>query len=126
MMIGTVEDSNKIIERIMNGKAAYFNAGYTAVDLIESLERMLQQNNLQNLQSRLQNKINDYKKHDFDNFQKIIKELKLYQKVTMHPMSHGVAGMPTFTTKEIKISIELLEKMEDFLKNIVDGNVSAV
>jgi energy-coupling factor transporter ATP-binding protein EcfA2 len=126
LMIGSVEDSNKIIERIMKDKAAYFKDGYTAVDLIDSLERMLQQNNLLNLQSRLQDKINDYKKHDFANFQKIINELKLYQKVTMHPMSHGIAGMPTFTKREIKMSIDLLEKMEEFLKNMVDTNVSAV
>ncbi|WET69108.1 AAA family ATPase [Sphingobacterium sp.] len=127
LMIGTVEDSSKIIDRIMNGKAAYYNSeGKTASDLIDDLEVILQQNIAHNLPRRLQNKIDSYKNHSFSNFKKIITELKLYQKVTMHPLSHGIAGIPTFTTREIEKSIDLLEKMEDFLRDMVDSNVSGV
>lgn len=126
MMIGAVEDSNKILVRIMNSEAAYYKEGNTASDLVDEIELILRENNNNNLISRLQTKIDAYKSVDFENFKKILKELKLYQKVTMHPMSHGVNGMPNFTIKEIDKSITLLEKMEGYLKELVDGNVVSV
>lgn len=126
VMIGAVEDSNKIFDRIMNGKTVYFNDKKTASDLINEIEEVLKEHNSNNLISRLQNKIGEYKKSDFENFQKILKELKLYQKVTLHTMSHGVNGMPTFTVKEIQKSLALLEKVESYLKEMVDNNVVTV
>lgn len=126
IMIGAVEDSKKILERIMKGLPAYFHNKETASDLVNKIETILSENNPINLGPRLQTKIDEFKYDEYPNFQKIIKELKLYQKVTMHPMSHGVIGMGTFTTKEIKKSIELLEKMENYLKELVDNNVATV
>ncbi len=126
LMIGSIEDSKKILQRITQGKPAYFKSGETASDLVEALEATLLDPNDHNIKARLQAKIDQYKLSDFANFRAILNELKLYQKVTMHPMSHGVAGMTTFTTKEIENSIALLEKMERYLKDIVDDNVAVV
>jgi len=126
LMIGAVEDGKKILELITNGKSCYYQNKKTATDLIENIERLLSENNPNNLMTRLQFLISQYKNSGFDNFQRITKELKLYQKVTMHPMSHGVAGMPTFTIKEISKSLELLEKIEDYLKEMVNTNVATV
>lgn len=126
LMIGSVEDSKKILERLTNGKPAYFNNNKTASDLIDSIEIILNENNPHNLINRLKAQIATYKIDDFVNLQKIVKELKLYQKVSMHPLSHGVAGMPTFTIKEIKQSISLLEKMEGYFKEMVNKNVAEV
>ncbi|MDB5117707.1 MAG: hypothetical protein JWQ79_3199 [Mucilaginibacter sp.] len=126
LMIGTVEDSKKILDRITLGKPCYYTNHKTASDLIDIIEQILLENNQNNLTGRLQDKINSFKNAEFGNFQKILKELKLYQKVTMHPMSHGIIGMPTFTIKEIEIAIDLLEKMEKFLKDMVDSNVAVV
>jgi len=126
LMIGTVEDSKKILERITQGKPAYYNNAKTASDLIDNIEQILAENNQFNLNTRLQNEINSYKNTEFGNFRKTLTELKLYQKVTMHPMSHGVGGMATFTIKEIKESIDLLQKMEDYLKDMVGQNVVAI
>ncbi|MCX2584134.1 AAA family ATPase [Pedobacter sp. MR22-3] len=126
LMVGAVEDSRKILDRITNGKSSYYLDKKTASDLIDSIENILAENNDNNLISRLQNLIETYKNLEFANFQKILKELKLYQKVTMHPMSHGITGMPTFTTKEISNSLILLQKMEDYLKEIVNTNIASV
>jgi energy-coupling factor transporter ATP-binding protein EcfA2 len=123
LMIGAVEDSKKILDRITDGKSAYYNNKKTASDLVDKIEEILQEGNANNLANRLQQKINNFKNQDFSNFQKTLRELKLYQKVTMHPMSHGVAGLSTFTTKEIEKSIELLDKMETYMNYMVDGNV---
>ena len=126
LMIGTVEDSKKILDRITQGKAVYFKDKNTASDLIDSIETILLEQNPNNLTARLQNKIGSYKNSEFGNFQKILKELKLYQKITMHPMSHGTNGMPIFTIKEIEKSIALLEKMEAYLKDMVNKNAATV
>jgi len=125
-MIGAVEDSRKIIDRILSEKPVYYNSKLTASDLVDKLQSVLNQNIPYNLTGRLQSKINDFKNDDFSNFCKIVKELKLYQKITLHPLSHGVAGMPTFTTREIEKSLDLLEKMEEYLGDMVDSNVSVI
>lgn len=127
-MIGAVEDSNKIIDRILGGKPVYYNSKDTASDLVDKLQVILNQNISNHLmKTRMQTRINDFNNDGLLNFREIIKELKLYQKITMHPLSHGVlSGMPTFTTREIRKSIDLLQKMEEYLKDMVDSNVSVI
>ena len=44
----------------------------------------------------------------------------------MHTMSHGTFGLGSFTTNEIEKSIDLLEKLEKYLKDLVDNNVSVI
>lgn len=126
LMIGTIEDSKKILDRITQGKSAYYDNKKTASDLVDEIESILREGNENNLINRLLQKITAYKNEDFSNFQKILRELKLYKKVTMHPMSHGVNGLPTFTIKEVEKSIELLERMENYLKDLVNSDVVTV
>lgn len=127
IMIGAVEDSNKIIDRILNEKPVYYNSANTASDLVDKLQMVLNDGNSYNLKGRLRQKINEFTNNDFPNFRQVIKELKLYQKITLHPLSHGVAaGMTTFTTREIEKSLDLLQKMEDYLRDLVDSNVNVV
>ena len=123
LMVGAVEDSKKIIERIENSKNIYFYGNKTASDLIDELVSILDENNSYNLSSRLQKKIDLYKKEDFNELKTIIKNLKLYQKVVMHPLSHGSFGQSSFSTKEIEASIEVLEKFEKYLKDLVKKKI---
>ena len=126
LTIGAVEDSKNILGKITKGEGTYFYNGHTSSDLIETIQRILNENNTNNLSERLQSEIDVYKYEPYQNFKKILSELKLYQKVTMHPMSHGIIGMSTFTIKEIKKSIELLEIMEKYIKDLVDSNVATI
>jgi recombinational DNA repair ATPase RecF len=126
IMIGAVEDSKKILNRIESSKRIYYKNGNTASDLIDDISRILAENNPNNLPNRLISKINDYNQSDFSKLKQIILELKLYQKVTMHPMSHGSIGQSSFTTNEVEKSLDLLEKLEKYLKDLVDGNVSVI
>ena len=123
LMIGTVEDSKKIIDRIENSKSVYFKNKETASDLIDKLETILNEGNESNLSSRLNSKIIEFKSSEYNNFKKIIRDLKLYQKVTLHPMSHGTIGQNSFTTDEIEESLDLLEKFEKYLKELVDSDI---
>jgi len=124
LMVGAVEDSKKILERIENNKNIYFTDKKTASDLIDEIISILNENNSHNLSNRLLQKINTYKKDNFNELKSIIKNLKLYQKVTMHPMSHGSFGQSPYTTREIEKSLELLGKFEKYLKDLVDEDVT--
>lgn len=124
LMIGAVEESNKILSRIELSKNLYYKNGKTASDLVDELERTINNNITYNLKRRLNTKIAEYKQEDFNNIKQILSGLKLYRKITMHPMSHGILGQTPFTVKEIEKSLELLQKFEKHLKNLVDKKIS--
>lgn len=126
-MIGAVEDSKKIIEHIENDKAIYWkkkvskkDKDKTATNLLNDIENIL---NSEQLKEEIESKISEYKLEDLKNFKTIIKELKLYQKVTMHPMSHSSDGLSSFTQREIEVSLILLEKFEKSIKDLVGSDV---
>ncbi len=123
LMVGRVEESKEIIERIEKSKIIYFNQKKRASDLIDELDKVLSLENPQNLQNSLKTKIERYRQNDFDNLKEIIRSLKLYQKVTLHPMSHGTIGQSSFTINEIEESLDLLEKFESYLKDLIDSDV---
>lgn len=123
LMVGAVEDSKKIMQRIENGQNIYFNNKKTASDLIDELEELLNSDNPNNMQNRLIEKISHYKKDGFQDFQRIVRDLKLYQKVTLHPLSHGTMGQSAFTTTDLNQSLELLEKFESYIKDLIGSDV---
>jgi hypothetical protein len=123
LMVGAVEDNKKIMQRIEDAKNIYFNNKKTASDLIDELENLLNSDNTNNLQNRLTQKIAHYKKDGFKDFQKIVRDLKLYQKVTLHPLSHGAMGQNSFTTTDLEQSLELLEKFESYIKDLIGSDV---
>ncbi|MFZ2967709.1 MAG: AAA family ATPase [Sulfuricurvum sp.] len=123
LMVGAVEDSKKIMQRIENGQNIYFknkvvknDINKTASDLIDEIIGL--QNNID-----VSNKISEYKKDGFQDFQRIVRDLKLYQKVTLHPLSHGTMGQSAFTTTDLNQSLELLEKFEFYIKDLIGSDV---
>ena len=52
-----------------------------------------------------------------------INKLKLYQKVSMHPLSHGVLGIPHFQQKDVEQSLILLEQLDKCIHSIIDGKM---
>ena len=120
-MIGAVEESKKIIENIEKTKTIYLKNKKTALDLLDEIEKIIEEDYSKN---RIKSKISQYKFSELSNFQTIIRELKLYQKVTMHPMSHSSNGLSSFTQKEIEASLALLEKLERSIKDLVGSDVN--
>lgn len=41
-------------------------------------------------------------------------------------MSHAAMGLTTFTVKELEYSLDLIQKLETVLKDVVNKNVSAI
>ncbi|WP_420572479.1 AAA family ATPase [Kordia sp.] len=124
LMIGAVEDNKKILERILFQKNRYHKQSKNTSDLVDELHTILYSDNKYNLEDRLKKKILEYQKDDFKNIRYTLTKLKLYQKTTMHPMSHGTLGQTTFSVKEIENSLTLLEKLEKQLKDLVDKDVT--
>jgi hypothetical protein len=127
LAIGAVEDSKQILHRIENSKNLYFRSGKTTPDLVDELIGILKNEDSETITlKRIDLKIKDYQKNSFDILMQILKRLKLYRKVTMHPMSHGVTGQHSFTRKEIEESLAPLKKLEKSLKNLIDTDVAGI
>jgi hypothetical protein len=130
LMIGAVEDSNKIMNVLENSKTFYFKVMNhklkTATDLVEDLTYILNGSYQDKLKERLLSKIKEYELTELKNLQITLQQLKLYRKVTMHPLSHGTLGQSTFTQKEIEISLALLERFETHLQTLIDSNVAGI
>ena len=120
LMIGAVEESNKILELIENSENIYFKkqGNRTSNELISEIENLLNENNDHNLSDRIKSKIDRYKLEDLDNIQKTIRELKLYRKVSMHSLSHGRIGQSSWSQKEIKQSLLLLKRLESSINSL--------
>ena len=126
MHIGAIEESKAVLDLLLGNKPIYLKTDnhktYTACDLIKEIDEMIGSN----LNADIRSKINEYKQNDYNNLKEILRELKLYQKVTMHPMSHATIDSATFTVNEIRASLDLLGKLETQLKNFVDKDVVTV
>lgn len=127
LMIGAVEDSKKVLARIENNKSLYLKEKLTASNLVDELVSLLKRNPYPpGLKGILENRINSYSYNEFPNLKKILQDLKIYKKVTMHPMSHGTIGGSTFSTKEIENSLMLLEKLEKHFEKLIGSDVSGI
>ena len=49
--------------------------------------------------------------------------LRFYQKISMHPISHGTIGTPHYCKKDVEEAINLLEQLDKCVKSILDGKV---
>jgi hypothetical protein len=127
LVVGGVEESNVILDRIISSKSLFAKPGGKNVyNLIDEIEGILASGvPMQLLHLRLRTKIDSYKQYNLVNLRAILLDLKLYRKLTMHPMSHGVNGMPSFTQAEIEKSLELLAQMEATLSKLIDQDVAS-
>lgn len=129
LLLGTLDESNAIIERIGNSQALYYKKDKSIYDLIDEINGLLtptSTNKSAKIKSKISAKIQEYKVAEFDNIKYIVKELTLYRKITLHPMSHAAMGLTTFTVKELEHSLFLIQKLETALKAVVNKNVSTI
>ena len=74
-------------------------------------------------QNEINKKIKEYKLENVGILKDTINHLKLYQKVAMHSLSHGVLGTPHYQQKDVKQSLLLLEKLDGCLNSMIDGKI---
>jgi len=108
LSIGGVEESNKILENIEK-------QNFMVADPYKILNK-LDKNNPQLL--------NNHKIKDFGLIQDTLRNLTLYRKVAMHPLSHATEyGEANYTKKEIDSSIKLLDKLETYIKDLTNKKI---
>jgi len=134
LMIGGVEESNKILEILDKSKNIYLvrddsidikkkeQVYKNSNDLVLEIEELIINNSTVD---DIKSKIIEYKEIDnlLPDILKIIRELKLYQKVSMHSLSHGQLGQNPISQKEIEKSLELLEVFQKHIQFLVNKKV---
>lgn len=138
LMVGGVEESNDILEAVINNQVYLDSQGKGCcklsseieekiTSLISSLARVDASTRpdkpaakcqiLEIAITQISALFESYRIHEMPQIKEIMNNLKLYRKVSMHPLSHGRFGESSFSEKEINSSIKLLKKLE---QNIFD------
>lgn len=87
--------------------------------LVDEIYANVTNGNYYQLEKRLKEKIDEFRNHDFLNIVKpALVELRLLQKVALHPTSHGHQGLPPVSVNEIDVSLALLEKIERAIRSV--------
>lgn len=92
----------------------------TISDLIEKIEKTIEDEHVDDnhLRDLLRQTITEYKDNDdLKTLRESLNENRIFQKVVLHPMSHGL-GDVTFSYKELKVSAALLRIMESIINKV--------
>lgn len=131
--VGGKNECSHILDRLESGKAVYLykDGGIfkTADDMVDHLKGIIGLEKNDVMIETLRKKMSDYKANQYfkQTILPVVKELRLYQKLSMHPLSHAhLHGTPTYTEKELRITVGLLEKFESVVNELKDFDVSTV
>ena len=132
--IGGKNECSFILERLESKKTVYLNKDGAnhikmADDLIDHLDSVAGLEINEAMVTTLRKRIAEYRANNYlrNIVLPVVQELRMYQKLSMHPMSHAhLHGTPTYTEKELDITIALLEKFEGVVNELMDFDVSTV
>ena len=121
---GGIAECSKMIEAINTPKKLYYEYDgakiKTVYDLVDELTVIIDSDGGSALKSHLQTVIDNYKSDaEVDKLRDTICDLAVYQKVSMHPLSHAAGPIPMTSTREIERSITLLMTLEKQLGALI-------
>lgn len=125
LSIGQLEKTSDIIDCLSNSKNIYYNPKASLSDLISDIESMLPTISDSAIRDTFSAKIGEFK-IEFSEEAKMketVNLLRFYQKISMHPISHGTIGTPHYCKKDVEEAINLLEQLDKCVKSILDGKV---
>ena len=130
---GGIAESGKLIEAINMPKKLYYEYDAankktnTVFDLIEELTTIIDADAGSPLKTKLQDVIDRYVSDtEVPKLRDTICDLAVYQKVSMHPLSHATGAMPLSTQKEIDRSITLLMMLEKQLGTLIGRDLYSI
>lgn len=123
LTVGNMEETCDIINRIGQSKEIYWKHKSSVHNLVSEIEEILATAPNSQVKKAINRKITDYKLDNVSVLKDTINHLKLYQKVAMHPLSHGVLGTPHYQQKDVEQSLLLLEKLDGCLNSMIDGKI---
>lgn len=124
---GGIEESGIILDRMFKGEPVYYFESKDVYKLVEELELLANSGETDAgiLASNLKSTIDIYKNDsDLDNLRKELKNMALFQKVSLHPSSHGVIGLKPVSQKELTESIAIIKRLDDCIKGIKGKNLT--
>lgn len=132
--VGGKNECHHILERLESSRTVYLHEdeGHhfkTADDMLDHLKGIIGLEKNDVMIKTLRSKYADYHANKFfkQTVLPVIKDLKMFQKLSMHPLSHAhLHGVPTYTEKELSITIVLLEKFEDLINELMEFDVSTI
>lgn len=117
LIIGAREETYNVIQQLSTKNCVYYNSnGRTAHDLIAQIESIINSTDDAHIIKVITKTINDYKQNN-DLLRSWLKDIVLIQKIALHPMSHRT-GMVNYTVKELKLAVEIIEKLENSIKKL--------
>lgn len=127
LCVGGLVESGTLIEAINTPKKLYYAydpastpKNKTIYDMVDELVAIIDADSGSPLKSQLQTVIGRYVTNtEVDRLRESICDLAVYQKVSMHPLSHSTGALPIFTNAEIERSITLLFTLEKQLGALI-------
>lgn len=125
---GGLAECSKLIEAINTPKKLYYEYNgtktNTVYDMIDELTAIVDADGGSPLKSRLQSVIDRYVSDtEVEKLRDTIRDLSVYQKVSMHPLSHATGALPLSTTKEVERSITLLMTLEKQIGTLINKDL---
>lgn len=132
--VGGKNECSNILDRLESGKTVYLyeDAGHhfkTADDMLDGMKNIMSLTMNDVMMTTLRNRYSDYSANKYfrQTVLPVIRELRMFQKLSMHPLSHAhLHGVPTYTEKELSMTVVLLEKFESVVNELMDFDVSTV
>lgn len=132
--VGGKNECSNILDRLENGNTVYLHedAGHhfkTADDMLDHINGIMGLEINDVMMNTLRRTYADFRANKYfkQTVLPVIKDLKMFQKLSMHPLSHAhLHGTPTYTKKELSMTIVLLEKFEGVVNELMDFDVSTV
>ena len=130
VLVDCFEDSGNLLARMIDkNKPIYIHKQgdtvYTSRDLVDTIINTVVGDDADHDKlTIITAEIEKYKKDvEIEKVKNILRELKMFQKVVLHQLSHSTGAMATFTDKEIRHSIELLKYFENHVKSFRHTNI---
>lgn len=126
IITGGLEESKNILARLSKGKPMYYKGGKDVYNLVTDLENQAKISTLNRdqLSKKLLDTIREYKNDpDLANIREVLKHMNLFQKISLHPTSHGTLGLTPVSKKELLESIQLVKKIDSCIGDMKDKNI---
>lgn len=109
------ERSRMLLDRIVTSDSIYWRNGKCDEVVLIKAIKDISESNAGDKIGKIKDKIKEYTKNDWNFIRNILLDLRLYQKIALHPLSHAHEAIGKPEDKEIEQSLILLEKLEKVL-----------
>lgn len=129
MQFGDFMETSAILNKIVNTDASKVflkisgDKVYTVEDLLLSIKGIVGVAPSELIREKINKQFLEYDcSHFFNGLIPVVQDLTLFQKLTLHQLSHDQNQLPTFSTHEIEYSLFLLEKLEKVINGLKNMN----